>query len=298
MGKSRTVNLGGAWPIRVLWLTLPLTVAPALDAAMADRSSAVAAVVAVLAWAAWTAGVVATFVPRTVGLTGLRIAAPVLPLVTAWAASVDGVETTPAVVALVAGTLTAVVAFAPTTGDAFVNGSAYGAERRFALRVPGALVFGPIPLLWALGVAGVIVGPLLLAAGQWVVGGLALAVGWPLAGLVASSLHQLSRRWLVFVPTGVVVHDLGAVGPQLMRRQTIRSFGPAPADTTAHDLTAGALGLALRIELVEPITLELRRGRGAPPPPVDTDEVLITPTRPGAVLREAAERRLPVATPS
>ncbi|QGG94626.1 hypothetical protein [Actinomarinicola tropica] len=292
------MNLGGAWPVRVLWLTLPLTLGPALESALSDRSGPVAVVAAVLAWLAWTAGAVATFVPRTVGLTALRVTAPVTVLAAGWAATADGVGTTAAVAGLVAAALAVVVAFSPTTGDAFVNGSAYGPERRFALRVPGPLVLGPVPLLWAVAVGGTLTGPLLLAARQWAPGAVALVVGAPLAVLAVRSLHQLARRWLVFVPAGVVVHDPAAVGPQLLRRQTIRSFGPAPADTAAHDLTAGALGLALRIELVAPVTLELRRARGAPPPPVETSELLVAPTRPGAVLREAASRRLPVATPA
>lgn len=292
------MNLGGAWPIRVLWLTLPVTLGPALDGALAARSRPVVLVVAALAWAAWTVGAVATFVPRTVGLTGLRILAPVALLAAGWAATLDEVSTTAALAGLLAGAFTTVVALSPTTGDAFVNGSAYGPERRFALRVPGPLVLGPIPLLWAVAVVGAVAGPLLLAARQWVPGAIALVVGVPLASLAVRALHQLARRWLVFVPAGVVVHDPSAVGPQLLRRQTIRSFGPAPADTAAHDLTAGALGLALRIELTAPVSLELRRARGAPPPPVETSELLVTPTRPGAVLRAAAERRLPVSAPT
>lgn len=290
------MNLAGPWPLRVLWLLLPATLGPALEAALDGRSRPVALVVAALGWAVWTAGVVAVLVPRVAGLTLVRIAAPVAVLAAAWAA-VGDVDTGVAVLGLVGAALAAVAAMAPTTGDAFVNGSAYGPERRFALRAPGPLLLGPVELVWAVVVAGSLSGPLLLAARQWIPGALALAVGVPAAVLGVRSLHQLGRRWLVFVPAGIVVHDPTAVGPQLLRRQTLRAFGPAPADTTALDLTAGALGLALEIALTAPTTVELRRSRGAPPPPVEANRLLIAPTRPGAVLREAAERRLPVAVP-
>lgn len=290
------MNLAGPWPLRALWLLLPLTVGTALDAALVDRSRPVALVVAALAWGAWTTGVVATLVPRSVGLTAVRVLAPVTLVVAVWSATTD-VDALPAAVALVAAALTVVVALAPTTGDVFVNGSAYGPERRFALRAPGAILLGPVQLLWAAVVAGAVAGPLLLAAGRWVTGGLALVVGLPVAAVGSRALHQLSRRWLVFVPSGVVVHDPAAVGPQLLRRQTIVGIGPAPADTDAHDLTAGSLGLALEIRLSDPWELELRRRRGTPPVPVAAERVIVTPTRPGAVLREAASRRLPTLAP-
>lgn len=290
------MNLAGPWPLRALWLLLPLTLGPALDEALAGRSRPVVLVAAALAWGGWTAGVVATLVPRAVGLTLLRIAAPATVAAAAWAA-VGEVDTGPAALGLVAASLTTVAAFAPTTGDAFVNGSAYGPERRFALRAPGPLLLGPVELVGALVIAGAVSGPLLLAARQWVPGAIALVVGVPVAAAGSRSLHQLARRWLVFVPAGIVVHDPTAVGPQLLRRQSVRSFGPAPADTTALDLTAGALGLALEIRLTAPTSVELRRSRGAPPPPVETDRILISPTRPGAVVREAAARRLPVGVP-
>lgn len=287
------MNLAGPWPIRVTWLVLPVVLGPALDAASADRSRAVGLTVAALAWAAWTAGIVAVLVPRTVGLTYLRIAAPAGVALATWGALGDA-DAAAAVVGLVAATAAAVAALAPTTGDAFVNGSAYGPERRFALRPPAALLFGPVELVWLAVVGGAIAGPLLLAAEQWVAGVVALVVGVPVAVLGSRSLHQLARRWLVFVPAGVVVHDPTALAAQLLRRQSIRSIGPAPATTDAHDLTGGAPGLALEVVLAAPVTLELLARRGTPPPPVETDRFLVTPTRPGAVLAEAAARRLPV----
>ena len=84
--------------------------------------------------------------------------------------------------------------------------------------------------------------------------GVLVVVGVPLAAVAIRALHGLSRRWVVFVPAGVVLHDLQAlVDPVLFPRTSIRRLGPAPADGDgAVDLTQGSLGLALELELVEP----------------------------------------------
>lgn len=275
------------------WAVLAVALGPALDATLADRSRAISLLLTVVLWGVWTVGLVAVLVPRTIGLTFLRITAPAGLVLAVWSAASEA-DTWAAVLAVLAASVTTMVALSPTTGDAFVNGSAYGPERRFALRVPASLLFGPLQLTWFIVVAGALAGPLLLAAERWVAGAIATTVGLPLAALASRSLHQLSRRWLVFVPAGVVVHDPTAVASQLLQRSTVRQIGPAPADTTAHDLTGGALGLALLIDLAEPVTVEPRRRRGATVRPVETDQLLVTPTRPGAVLREATARRLPV----
>jgi hypothetical protein len=125
------------------------------------------------------------------------------------------------------------------------------------------------------------------------VGVLALAAGLPATWWGARVLHSLARRWLVFVPTGVVVHDpLTLTDPVLLRRGVVRSLGPAPADTDALDLTGGASGLALEVRLNEPVALvPVARGR-RPAEVTDVDALLVTPSRPGRVLAEARRRRL------
>src|SRR5690606_12614568 len=156
---------------------------------------------------------------------------------------------------------------------------------------------GPVPVAWALAAAGLVVGPLLLAAEQWVLGGIALVVGLPVVVAVALRLHVFSRRWLVFVPAGVVVHDpLAMAEPVLLQRHLLRRIGPAEADATADgslDLTGGALGLALELRTAEPFEVGRRQGRET----VETTgvpAVLVTPGRPATTLEIAAERKLPV----
>jgi hypothetical protein len=281
----------GAWPARLTWVALPLVAGPALGDALGDASRPVQLVASLGLWLGWAGVLVATLVPSTVSLTALRVAAPAA-VAASLAATVAG-DVAGADVAAVTGTVVAALAaFWPVTTETFVDGSSYGDERRLPLRVPAPLLAGPVQAVWAVVVAGVAAGPLLLAARQWVPGALALAAGLPAAWWGLRTLHTLSRRWVVLVPAGLVLHDpLAIVDPILVRRAAVRSFGPAPADSDALDLTRGALGLALELRLAEPVSLLLVQGRGAGES-VSADHLLVTPARPGALLVEARRRHL------
>lgn len=293
----RLLPLAAPWPFRILWLVLPVLAGPALADALGDRSRSVQVVASVMAWSCWGAALAASLVPRTVTLTVVRALAPGAVVLCAWAA-LDSDELAWGLAGVVVAVLAAVAALAPATADAFVDGSSYGDERRVALRVPVAMALGPVPIAWALAAAGLVAGPLLLAAGQWVAGGIALVVGVPVVVAVALRLHLLSRRWLVFVPAGVVVHDPVAMAePVLLQRHLLRRIGPADADAAARDgaldLTGGALGLALELRTAEPFAVGLRKGRET----IETSgvpAVLVTPGRPATTLEIAAERKLPV----
>lgn len=293
----RLFPLAAPWPFRVLWLVLPVLAGPAIADALGDRSRSVQVVASVMAWSGWGAALAASLVPRTVTLTVVRALAPGAVVLCAWAALASD-ELAWGLAGVVVAVLAAVAALAPATADAFVDGSSYGDERRVALRVPVAMAVGPVPIAWALAAAGLVAGPLLLAAEQWVLGGIALVVGVPIVVAVALRLHLLSRRWLVFVPAGVVVHDPVAMAePVLLQRHLLRRIGPADADAAgrdgALDLTGGALGLALELRTAEPFAVGLRKGRET----IETSgvpAVLVTPGRPATTLEIAAERKLPV----
>jgi hypothetical protein len=242
-------------------------------------------------WAVWAAILLATLVPRPIGLTALRTAAPAA-LVAAIAAAFGG-HVSPLALGWTA--VTAAVALAPETSIPFVNGAAYPNERRYPLRVPGPLLLGLLPLSWALVVAGVVAGPLLLAARQWVVGGVALVAGGAAAFFLSRSLHLLSRRWVVFVPAGLVLHDpMSLTDPVLFLKNTVEALRPAPADTDSLDLTQRAPGLALELLLKEKVAMVLAKPRDPMGEAGRSARLLFTPTRPGRVLAEARARRLPV----
>jgi hypothetical protein len=281
-----------AWPARLTWLVLPLLTGPALGDALDGASRPVQLVTSLGSWAIWLVVLVATLVPTTISLTALRLAAPGAVVAAAVALVATGPEAA-AVAGLAGALVAALAALAPETAEAFVDGSSYGDERRLPLKVPAALLAGPAQLAWLAVAAGLCAGPLLLATRQWVAGAIALALGVPLVRWGVRVLHNLARRWLVFVPAGLVVHDpLTLVDPVLLRRAVVRSLGPAPADTDALDLTGGASGLALEVRLAEPVSLLPVAPRRTPTHLEEVTAVLVTPGRPGRLVAEARRRRI------
>ena len=282
--------------VRIGWFALPLTVGPALVHGLQDASAPVKVVASILAWLAWGVVAVAVLVPRTVSLTALRVGAPAALAASIWATARSGDIGVAELVAIGwTALLAAVVLFVPIVTDLFVDGSSYGPEKRMALRTPTALFLGPVELAWVIVVCGVAAGPLLLAARAWVAGAFALVAGAAFVHPALRSLHQLSRRWVVFVRVGFVLHDpMSLADPVLFLRQDVQSLGPAPADAehVAMDLSGRALGLALELRLRTKATLGLveRRHQSRN---VDTNRMLFTPARPGALLSEAGERGIP-----
>lgn len=290
MARALPFDQVARWTLRVLWVALPFTVGPVLGDALAAASRPVQLVATIGLWAAWAVGVMATAVAMPIALTALRVLAPAV--VAASLAAALGGHAAP--LAIGWAVVTMGWAYSPAIGSLLVNGPAYPNERRFLLRAPGALLFGPLAVAWATAVAGLAAGPLLLAARVWVWGAVVTVVGLPVAALLLRGMHDLSRRWLVFVPAGIVLHDpLTVVDPVLFRRQTVRRLGPAPAG--ALDLTQKSPGLALEITLEEEAPLALVRPGRRLGESVKTTRMLVTPTRPGAVIDEARRRRLPVA---
>ena len=276
------------WALRAAWAVLPFTVGSALADALADRSRAVQVAASSLAWVAWAAVVVGTLVPHPVSLTAVRVAAPAALAAAAWTGSA---------VALVAAIVVVGIAFAAETAVHFVNGPAYPNERRFPLRPPGMLLFGPLEVAWASAVGLPVAGALLVAAGRVVLGVVVVAVGVPVAVVLLRAMHGLSRRWVVFVPAGLVLHDTMALAdPVLFQRKVVEDMRLAPADTDSLDLTKGALGPAIELVLREKVPMVLTTPGRRGGEPGASARLLFSPTRPGAVLTEAATRSGPART--
>lgn len=282
------------WPLRIVWLAAPFVMGPALADALHDRG-AITPVASWMAWAGWAVALAASLVPRSVSLTVVRMVAPgSLPLAV-WAA-IECDDTALGALAVVGAlAATALALLGPGVADAFVDGSSYGDERRVALRVPLALLIAPVPATWLFAAVGAVAGPLLLAAEQWILGAVVTAAGVVAVLAAGRRLHGLSRRWLVFVPAGVVVHDpLHLSEPILIPTRSLRRFGPATEVGDAVDVTGQTTGLVLELRPVDPITAGLRRGRTIEEVE-DVAALLVSPTRPGATLLVAKDRRLPVA---
>ena len=279
-----------------LWALLPFTVGAAIDSSLRDHSSLFRVSVSIGVWFLWGFVLGSSMIRRPWGLTVTRVVAPsALPALLV-ANSAGDLSVTSLAVAIGHATIVCVFALLPETGNVMVDGLSYGDERRFLLRAPAAILLGTLPLVWALVVLGVVSGPLLLASEDWLLGILLTGVGWPLAGLGFRSLHQLTRRWIVFVPNGLVIHDyLATREPFLLRSQDLFSLGPAAADLDAQDVdlidvSQLSLGPALQVTLRGGVEV-VPRTRGTSEVRV-VKGVLFSPTRPGAVLQEARRRRL------
>ena len=278
------------WILRGVWAVLPFVAGPAFATALDGRDLAVRTVASIGLWLVWGVALCASLVLHPASLTVVRLVAPAAVVAAAWAAMLDGVGATGLL-----GLAWAVAALAlfllPETGVAFVNGPAYPNERRYPLRVPGPLLLGPLYLSWAATTGAPIAAALLLASGQVLPGAVA-AVGAVLAGwFLGRALHGLSRRWVVFVPAGLVLHDpMSLYDPVLFPKLQIAGVEVAAATTDALDLTQGSPGIALELALRETANLVLTKPGERVGPTVDADRVLFTPTRPGRVLAEVQER--------
>jgi len=285
------------WWLRVAWVTLPITAGWAVAEAVASWSTPTRVVAAVLLWAMWGVVLVAVLAPHPLSLTAVRTAAP-LALVVVILVVVSGRASTVAEVVAVMGALTcAVIGGSPEIGITCAQGSAYGDEERFPLAVPPALFLGVLPLAVLAVGTGLAAGPLLLAAGAWAAGITAILVGLPLAALALRPLHQLSRRWLVLVPAGVVVHDpMTLTDPYLFTREHIAGLGPADPATRpperALDLRLGAARGSLALLLDQETDVQRRsRNRGVG---VRTNLLLVAPVASRRVLARAEARRISV----
>lgn len=277
------------WVLRAAWALLPISTGVALADQLNGWQSTPRTTASILLWLCWAAVAVATAVPAPAFLAVLRVGTAASVVVTIIAIAYGA---TPA--ALVLPIVAAAAASRPEIAEWFVNGPAYANERRFPLRVPGPLLLGPMWVAGIVVVAGPVGGVLLLASEEWVTGGAVLVVGSALAYFAGRALFGLTRRWIVFVPAGVVLHDpMSLTDPVLFEKPLLETLRAAPALTDSLDLTMGSLGLALELVLREKVPMVRASGRkdalsGA------SARLLFTPTRPGRVLAEAESRNLPV----
>lgn len=297
-----TARLAARWGPLAVWLTVPFLAGPAFADALAIRSRPVQLTGSTILWALWAAGLLLTLVPTTVSLTGVRIVAPAVLVASCWA-TLSGADSGNAALALIDAWVVLVALTNRWVGHVQVNGSSYGDEERFLLGIAGPLLLGPLEVAWLLLVTGATAGPLLLAAGNWLLGIPAIVVGWPVAYVMTRSMHGLSRRWLVLVPAGLVVHDYSAVTESvLVPRRQLDQVSLGLADTDAVDLTLGALGPGVQIDLVDTLAVSLRPGRrpgrGASAEVVETSSLLVSPVRVLPFLRAVGRRGLPVVAPA
>jgi hypothetical protein len=280
--------------LRVAWVVVLVVAVPALDGAFQDRSRTALDVARGAGGAVWLAGVAAMAIPSVVGLTATRAIVP-LSVPAAIATGIGGAAVPEAVGFVVAGLAATFIACSAELGRAFVQASAYGDEDRHVLRPPLVYLVA-CAVTWIVWAAALLAGTLLLADRRWVFGGVCSALAVAGAVWAWPRWHKLSRRWLVLVPTGLVLHDHLVLGETLMiRRDELTGVRLAPAGTEALDLTGPAPGHAVEVSTGAATTAILAatpktpRGRA-----IHFTGCLVSPTRPGRFLAESRARRLPV----
>ncbi len=288
---STKTGKSAVWILRISWISLAFVGPIAGAGALRGRLDGVRWTATFGLWAVWFVVLVALLVPSVTTLTVIRLSVPAAPVI-ALTSLVAGAETVPGVIALIVGAIATVVALSGDVGQSFVQASAYGDETRFPLRPPGPLLLGPMQLLWAISIGPLSVGPIMIGAGHrlW---GVAISIFGLLAiWTLASRFHQLSRRWLVLVPAGLVIHDNMPLAETVMVASAdIDALNLAPADTRAVDLTANALGSAVEVGLRRATGVAIRgASRSAASEAVTATSLLISPTRPGRVVAAARQR--------
>lgn len=282
------------WIARGAWLLVAVIGGSAIESAVDDRSGAVRWTAAIGGWGVFAAVSVALLIPSVLSLTVSRLGTP-LAVGAAGAAAVAG---SPGVdVALLA--LPAIIATAATftaeVGRWMVQASAYGDEDRLPLRSP-APTGAAAAISWLFWAVAFLAGPLLLAGMNWPIGVPITLLAIAGAIFVGPRWHKLSRRWLVLVPAGVVIHDPVVLADTLMvRTDQLLGIGLARADTIAADLTGPASGHAIQIDTSETVSTVFAFTPKEPNgTAIHMTGFLVAPSRPGEALRLAKRRRLPL----
>lgn len=226
------------WAVRAAWL-VPGAAAPWM-AAGDGRSAPVAAVLAVIGWAAWGGVFLALLVPSAPSLTAVRTVSPLVVVCAVWSGGT---------LSILLSLVGVVPLWTAWVADWLVQGGAYGAETRFCLRTPFVQILAGVPV-WAVFAFCVTAGPIAVAAGNPVAGAPLIGVGAVLARTVPARLHRMSRRWLVLVPAGIVVHDHMVLAETAMvRRSNLAGVRECGAGGEAADLTGGTFGRRIEMTL-------------------------------------------------
>jgi hypothetical protein len=279
--------LTGLWGPRVLWLAVGLAGAWSIGDALDGRSSAVRTTVMIGGWLLWGVGVVALAVPSALGLTVMRMVVSLAfgAAVLSW---IGGAQPTAGACFLACALICSLLVGGADFGQSCVQASAYGDEQRFLLRPPAAFLL-PVAIAGLVWTSAILGAPLLLASSNWILGALVAIFAALSTWLLLPRFAVLSRRWLVFVPAGIVVHDRVVLGETVMvARPNIVAIELALADTEAADITGPAAGHAVEITLRSMATVVLAPTRANPRgTALHVQAFIIAPTRPGMVLRAA-----------
>lgn len=270
--------------VRVLWLSVAL-----LPGALDVREGSALSIWVV--WLVWSMVAVAVLALHPLSLTVARFFSPALTFQAAWnVASSDEVNWA-AVAGLVVLALSTVLMFSSRYGAVHAQASAYGHERRHLLRPPVAVLL-PLAVLWLL---VVVTGAFAMYAASIPVAVVALIVWAALSYFALRRALLLARRWLVFVPAGIAVHDPLVLRDTFMvRDHDVRELRASHGDTQAFDATCTTWGNPLELVLAHPHDLSLSEFGARISRTLDRIHVtalLVAPSRAEQALQDRLARR-------
>lgn len=275
---ARTITIASHVTVVAVGATVPL-----LGGALDDFASSTRLVLSIASWSLWAAMLLAVLVPSPVALTASRLAAvAMLPVTTiATVVAPDG----PAIVALALVVANVVLALSAEAGNRFVQASAYGSEKRFLLRCPRPLIVVQV-LSATLWFGAAVVGTAAAVDGRWMLAVPSLVVAVVATALLPRRFHRLSRRWLVVVPAGLVVHDHVQLAETAMfATRQVRGVVASDEVGAALDLSGCPHRPGIAIELTELDTIVLAGDRRRPGGrAVHASLVRVCPTRRGWAL--------------
>jgi len=281
----RTLLAKLAWPVRVLWLVAALLPNDLTDN-MSSHSHILRTTMSVEMWLLWALVALATWLHHPISLTTIRCIAPVvvvhmlvgLPDISFGVGNV--ISASCVLVAFV-------LIYTSEYGSIHVQAGAYGDEHRYLLRVPAPIV---MPLILGWGVMAVVVSitPMMLASERYVLGGIGAVLSIGLLWQLPVRLHRLSRRWLVKVPAGWVVHDDVVLSENLLvKTHDVVSINLALEGSEALDLTGMTRGIPVEVQLREMTDVRLTPLAAKLLKTVDALHVqafLVAPTRPASLI--------------
>jgi hypothetical protein len=273
------------WASRLSVIATGLAV-PLLNNALRQMSSPTGISSTVAIWLLWSIALLCTLVPSSSALTAIRLALPTIFVIVAAVAVAIGVSSG-IVAALAISLLASLLIFSGDIGNSFVQLSAYGDERRFLLRCPPAMLLVQV-LSWLVWLTLAIFAINLLASDALILGAIVAIAALLLTIVLPRRFHRFSRRWLVSVPAGLVIHDHVVLAETAMfMNNAIIEIGVDLAPSEAADLSGKCPGVGLLIALKDFDTVILAATPKTPGgSAIHVKSMRICPTRPGRAITE------------
>ncbi len=272
------------WITRTTWLAVAL-LPPSFTTDFTSLSETANLTLEIQGWAMWAIVLVALWVPHPISLTTSRMIAPLVAVGITVGLPSMAWEPTKIIAALCAA-ITTVFVFAAEFGGDQVQAGAFGNERRFVLRIPAPLAL-PTLVGWLLFALSLGIAPIIAVSTAWPLAVITVMFAVLVTWFVPQRLHQLSKRWLVRVPAGWVVHDAVLLADNiLIRTHELAAMRLAPADTEALDISGLTRGELLEVMLRESITIRLTPFAARVTKTLDVvhaKAILVAPSRPLAL---------------